>query len=245
MKIATWNVEGVRPRGRERTVYIREAIGRIGADIWILTESHPEFMPAEGYRPLAVSTPAAYRVDGCWVAIWIREDIVGKARALNVEADRSAGACVLRPGGHSLFVFGTVLPWRADARYTQFRGGIAFERALKAQAAEWQLARKEDPDAELCVAGDFNQELGAEGPAGTHVGRVAFDEMLKSQKLTCVTGGDRDPLYALGWGTNVDHILLSNGLRMKERRADIWPKESVLPTMAPDHYGVCITLAEA
>lgn len=75
-------------------------------------------------------------------------------------------------------------------------GGQAFTRSLRLQVTDWAAARATAGVAELCIAGDFNQELRGCGPVGSRAGRDVFDETLEALELLCVTGGVRDPLYA-------------------------------------------------
>jgi len=242
MKIATWNLDCVRPGVGARSARIREALGQVDADVWVLTESHPEFAPADQYERIAVSAPAPDRVNGgCWVAIWVRQGIPAEALVLTGEPERAAGVRIARQAGQSLFVFGTVLPWRGDTRHAKYSGGRAFERALTAQATDWDAARAQSE--ELCIAGDFNQELTANGPVGTRVGREALERILTQRGLSCVTGGNHDPLLARGWRANIDHIVLSPGLSATE--ATIWPEQFPLPKTLSDHHGVWVSVADA
>ena len=80
MKIATWNLDRVRPGLGARSARIREALGHIDADVWVLTESHPQFAPAAEYRHISMSAQAPDRVHGgCWVTIWVRDGIPADA----------------------------------------------------------------------------------------------------------------------------------------------------------------------
>jgi hypothetical protein len=245
MKIATWNLDGVRPGLGARSERIRNHLGRVDADVWVLTESHPEFAPPGGYECSAVSVPAPDRVSGGrWVVIWVRKGHPAEALVLAGEPERATGVCIARPRGRFLFVFGTVLPWRGDTRHTDYRGGRAFVRSLAAQAKDWDAALERHPHGELCIAGDFNQELTANGPVGTRVGREAFDRFLKQRSLRCVTGGNCDPLRARGWPANIDHVLLSRGLSAKGA-VRVWPEQYPLPRNLSDHHGLCVTVVDA
>ena len=97
---------------------------------------------------------------------------------------------------------------------------------------------------ELCIAGDFNQEWGANGPVGTRVGRAAFERILDECRLSCVTGGNLDPLQARGWRATIDHVVLSEGLRVTGSTT-VWPEQYPLPISLSDHHGLCVTIADA
>jgi endonuclease/exonuclease/phosphatase family metal-dependent hydrolase len=78
---------------------------------------------------------------------------------------------------------------------------------------------------------------------GTRVGRAALDNTLAARGLTCVTGGEPDPLRARGWRASIDHVILSAGLR--SQAVEVWPEEFPLSRTLSDHHGVCIRLADA
>ena len=78
MKIATWNLDHVRPGSSERTRNMRAAIEGVGADVWVLTETHSLFSPGEHFEEISHSSLAADRPVGeLWVAIWVRRDDFG------------------------------------------------------------------------------------------------------------------------------------------------------------------------
>jgi endonuclease/exonuclease/phosphatase family metal-dependent hydrolase len=245
MRVATWNLEHVRPGNGARTQRIRDAIDGIAADVWVLTESHPDFVPAPGYVRHAVSAEAPdRRSGGRWVVIWVRTGVDASPLAVTSEPERMAAIQVHRGTRRPLLVFGTVLPWRGDGRRREVRGGQAFAHSLRLQATDWASARAGVPGAELCIAGDFNQELGADGPVGTRVGQSALEETLERLDLECVTGGIRDPLLSRGWRASIDHILISRGIRT-DGTVEIWPEQFPLSGMLSDHHGVCVRVVDA
>ena len=245
MRVATWNLEHVRPGNGVRTQRIRDAIAGIAPDVWVLTESHPDFVPAPGYVRHAVSAEAPDRRNGCrWVVIWVRAGVDALPLVVTGEPERMAAIQVHRGASQPLLVFGTVLPWRGDARRREVRGGQAFAHSLQLQATDWAVARASVPGAELCIAGDLNQELGADGPVGTRIGQAALEETLETLDLECVTGGVRDPLLSRGWRASIDHILISRGLRT-DGTVEIWPEQFPLSGTLSDHHGVCVRVVNA
>jgi endonuclease/exonuclease/phosphatase family metal-dependent hydrolase len=241
MRVATWNLQCARPGYGARSQRLQAALAAVAPDVWVLTESHPDFVPAPGYVRRAVSAEAPDRSGGGrWVVIWARTEIAAEPLAVAREPERAAAVRIRRPGGRELVVFGTVLPWRGDTRHSDVRGGQAFARSLGLQAADWDTV----PGAELCVAGDFNQEFGANGPVGTRAGRAALEAALAARDLACVTGGVHDPLLARGWRANIDHVVVSRGLRTRSV-AEVWPEHFPLPRGLSDHHGVCVSLADA
>jgi hypothetical protein len=245
VNIATWNLDGARPSPGARTSRLLAEIAQVDAGVWILTETHPDFSPGTGYQRVAHSASAPDQAEGgCWVAIWTRMGATAEQIHLDGEPERTAAIRLDRAGSRSLLVFGTVLPWRGDTRHASHRGAGAFERALTAQSADWDAARAMNPDADLCIAGDFNQEWSANGPVGTVRGREALESALRSRNLRCVTGGADDPLATRGWRANIDHVVLSSGLRVQTDATRVWPEDPVPNRNLSDHHGICVTVLD-
>jgi exonuclease III len=243
MKIATWNLDHVRPGSSERTRKINAAIEGVGADVWVLTETHSLFSPGDQFNKISFSSLAGDRPVGeLWVAIWVRREIVASHVEVVGEPHRSAAVRLALGHSRHMVVFGTVLPWRGD-RSTQLRGAAKFEHSLAAQSSCWDGLLGVDDD--LCVIGDFNQELSADGPVGTRRGRIALSTLLQSRGLTCVTANSRDPLLERGWRASIDHVVVSNRLEPRTSVLSIWPNECPLPMGLSDHYGVCVTIPDA
>ena len=243
MKVATWNVEHVRPGVGARTDRIRKSTKRVDADIWILTESHPAFAPSADHRLVAMSGPAPDRRHGeRWVCVWVRRSIEAWHLAIGGERERCAAVIASPVGADQLVVVGTVLPWRGDQRRVGVRGAAAFQRALKLQAAAWQRAIRKFPDAVFVLGGDFNQEIDSGGPVGTAAGRLALISALAALDLTCVTGGAGDPLLKRGWRSSIDHLAVSTRARLRTVVGSPWPDAFPLPSTMPDHHGVQIVV---
>ena len=148
MIIATWNIEHVRPGRGTRTARIRAETERIGADVWILTESHPVFSPSDRHRLVAISSPAPDRPRGeRWVCVWVSKDLTARHIEVGGERERCAAAVIYSGKIPAVVAIGTVLPWRGDRRRKASRGTVAFLRALKVQSAAWQRAMRAFPDA--------------------------------------------------------------------------------------------------
>jgi endonuclease/exonuclease/phosphatase family metal-dependent hydrolase len=243
VRIATWNVNRARPSNGARSSRVRGALAAIDADLLVLTECHPEFLEGTGYEPLAASSEASDATDGCrWVMIYGRRSDPSQTTPIEPtgEPDRSAAVMVTIPGFPRLILFGTVLPWRSDTRFDHLRGANAFQHALRAQAADWRTAAASHSDAELCVAGDFNQELDSNGPVGTRIGRETLRTVVADLKLVPSCGA-ADPLEPYGV-RSIDHILVSPGLAGRCRETNVWP-EGALQRNVSDHHGVVLSLA--
>jgi hypothetical protein len=245
MKFATWNLERVRPGVGVRSERIRGAIASVDADVWILTETHSRFELPDPFVGVAASAPAVDRKDGeQWVSIWARRELGAQPLAVTGEPGRSAALLIPRSRGDALLVFGTVLPWRGD-RTTPLRGADRFIAALAAQAADWRRLAAGHQAGSVCVAGDFNQELSANGPVGTGHGRAALRETLEDGGLTCVTADAGDPLLARKWRASIDHVALSTSRSNGARVSAVWPDHFPLGTSWPDHHGVCVDAPDA
>ena len=243
MKIATWNLDHVRPDSSGRTRRIHAAIEVVGADVWVLTETHSLFSPGDHFEGVSLSSLAGDRPVGeRWVAIWVRREIVASHVQIAGEPHRSAAVRLALGRNRHIVVFGTVLPWRGD-RSTELRGAAKFEQSLTAQSSDWDGLLGVGDD--LCVIGDFNQELSADGPVGTRRGRIALSTLLQLRGLTCVTANGRDPLLERGWRASIDHVVVSNRLEARTSVILIWPNEFPLPKGLSDHHGVCVTISDA
>lgn len=244
MHLATWNLECAVPSELTRLGRLRAAMAEVRADVWVLTEAHPDVAPGPEYDRVACSAPAPDReAGGCWVVLWIRRGLTAHALTPPGDPERAAAMLVERAEGRPLLVAGSVLPWRSDQRHPDLRGGKAFAHALCAQAAGWAELRQQYPQAELAVLGDLNQELDAPGPVGTRVGQDALADVLEKSGLRCVTGGADDPLRTRGWPASIDHVLLSAGLQ-PIGAPHVWPDVCPPPRGLSDHHGVSVVVTD-
>lgn len=239
MRLATWNLGRCRPGSSARAATLLDLMARIGADVWVLTETHRDFPPGPGYRLVAHSADAPDRAAGqgeCWVAVWSR--LPAERVELTADLERVAAARV----DGAVVVVGTVLPWLADGRDPGLRGEAAFRTRLAEQAADWR--RLGASPGGLCVAGDFNQDpLPAGHYYGSAGGREALRAALTGAGLECLTGGADDPLSGSPGLACVDHICVG-GLRARGGpRSSVWPAPGELPRGLTDHYGVWADVA--
>lgn len=242
-RIATWNLNRVRP-GEPRGQRVRRQLGQQQVDVWILTETSTQLSPGPGWHGVFSAPRSKARVDERWVAVWTR----GEApEVTTADPDRTSAARVRLPGGIELIVYGTVLPWLGSPwQEHPSRGGAAFAAALEAQAADWQRLRRDHPDALLCVAGDFNQDLNDKHYYGSGRGRQKLRETLEGAGLVCLTGGDRDPVAAVTHGErgNIDHICVSHELAGGDPRSWAWPGSHDGLRGLSDHFGIGVVLSD-
>jgi hypothetical protein len=192
----------------------------VDADVWVLTESHAQVAPGDGYRRIAQSgRDHATDAEESWVALWSR---VGGTPVITTDRDRTAAIEVAFGPDRSLVVFGTVLPW-LGSRWRNFpaANSVAFGASLAEQVSDWERIQAEDPRRELCVAGDFNQDLLAAGHYyGSKVGRAAVRSALNTAMLSCPTSDPADVVYhhTAGRAAGIDHICISAGLPPRTQR---------------------------
>lgn len=240
----------MRPGTGPRTRRIRNATEEVDADVWVLTETHPMFLPSEDHSLVTASDVPVEPLEGKlrerrWVSIYVRSGIAATPLPVAGQPDRCVAALIQRPGGMQLLVIGTVLPWRGDRRNPDATGGAGFVSGLNEQAAEWERLKKKHSSASACVAGDFNQEADRTGPVGTPAGLVALTQAMSRLGLSIVTSGDADPLRQRKWRTSIDHVAVAADLVERVTIGDPWPPEYPLPRTLPDHHGVRVSIAGA
>lgn len=217
----------------------------VDADIWVLTESHNRVAPGEGHQLIARSGRAdATDGDESWVALWSR---IGGTPVITTDRDRTAAAEITLGPVRSLVVFGTVLPWLGSPwGNVAAANGAAFSASLAVQVADWKRLRAAQPSRELCIAGDFNQDLLTTGHYyGSKAGRAAVRSALHSSSMSCPTSDPSDAVHhhTAGRAAGIDHICISAGLSTVNDAAHVWPAPEARGATLSDHFGVCITVA--
>jgi hypothetical protein len=212
----------------------------VDADVWVLTETHRDLAPSPAHALAAHSGPAPDRKADrgeVWVAIWSRLPVIGSCQT--ADPARTAAARVLFAPDRPVIIHGTVLPWRADRARRPLGGAAAFAAALAEQAADWDRWRAEFPDHALCVAGDFNQELGGRCWVGSREGHRLIQNRLDGAGLVCVTGGTGDAVLALRGTPGIDHLCVGPGLGSAGRPpSTAWAGTTTDGVRLSDHYGV-------
>lgn len=238
MRIATWNLDRSRPGIKRKRQ--QDAMAQIkDIDVWVLTESFRDLAPGPDYELKSYSSDAVLDRDSehgeCWVTIWTRKDAAIKVQ-LKADLERAAAVRLVDSG---VVVVGTVLPWLTDDRHPEVRGEAAFLARLSEQSEDW-LRLRDEASGELCVAGDFNQDLLSEGHYyGSGGGRTALRDAFHKCGLDCLTGGKDDPLAGHAGLASVDHIAITGLRAVGERRSTVWPAPGTLNrTLLSDHYGV-------
>ena len=238
-RIATWNLE--RAANARRRADAQHRMAEMDADVWVLTESRRDLSPGTDYRLVAESAPRDDAdADERWVTIWTRVE-GGSPRATR---DDQFTACASIGG--LLNVYGTVLPWRGSTwRGHPSANAEAYIAALSVQHEDWRELR--DEPAELCVAGDFNQDLSVRSYYWSLKARAYLEFALRECDLVATTAAPNDPVWQLtgGEAACIDHVCLSAGLLRRLSGAPIaWRPERDGRNIS-DHPGVAVTLTEA
>lgn len=249
MRIATWNLRRPGDLASKRgQALLRRMSETKDVDVWVLTETHDSISPGEGYIGTATNgTDREQRPGEQWTMIWSRLPVLNREST----EDSIRTVCVRVATRHfgPMLVYGTVLPWRADQRWLPLRGGAAFERVLQEQESDWQRLRHKYPDDLLCVAGDFNQNLGPRlYSGGTALGRSALRRALSNALLDCLTGDDHDPVAELTGNVrcNIDHICLdSRVVTSSDVSRGAWPSTTTELKGLSDHFGVWVEVKGA
>jgi len=184
---------------------------------------------------VASSSPAPDRTDQeRWTLIWVRDL---EAEQLQTRDGERTACARIEDQGSSLTLDGTVLPWLSDLRRDPLRGSRAFCAAVDDQLQDWIDVRTEDPRSLLCVAGDFNQDLGASHYYGSRIGKQHLRASLQFAGLRCCTAGDLDPVHPSTGRQSIDHLMLDERIRMTGK-AVAWPDYEGVGKRLSDHYGV-------
>ena len=94
----------------------------------------------------------------------------------------------------------------------------------------------------------MNQDLLAVGHYyGSAVGRARLRAALANVGLTCVTGGEGDPVRRHdGVRASIDHVCLAGTWAAESGGAHdvvVWPEAPLPASRLSDHYGVAVTFA--
>ncbi|QQE65128.1 hypothetical protein GFS31_18130 [Leptolyngbya sp. BL0902] len=248
MKIATWNLERAQPSTPQAQAQ-RHWIDHTDADLWIFTETHPEFTLA-GYRSV-ISDRVEAGANGCrdethWIHLAVREhDLRSVLPLMTADPERTACALIDLDSGGQCLVYGTVLPWLGSSwRGYSGKAGESFLAALAVQQADWQRLRQRYPNTLLIVAGDFNQDLNVLPYYGSRRTKQALRQALLEADLECLTFGDNDPVRRLinGQHSNIDHICMTDDPQLEIQRTFAWPEGLEELRGLSDHFGVGIEI---
>lgn len=238
MRIATWNLERPTPRQVRRRARLDQWLTEIYADVWVLTETHDCVSPGDAFACVCTEeTDRPGEPGERWTAIWSRHPI--ERVPLSNDPARCVAALVRPPHRVPLVVYGTVLPWRGSTwRGTTSKGAAAFKAALEGQLADWLKLRQMFPDAVLCVAGDFNQDLSDRHYYWSLEAKAALRQALATAGLVCTTADPHDPVRARApERASIDHVCVTEGTFANHV---VWPAGDSPTKSVSDHFGVAV-----
>ena len=134
MRIAMWNVQ--RPTSSDKRARLIDWVGRINADVWVLTDTHVELRPSTKHT--AVHSSSGEHTSEVAVAIWSRYPM----RQLPVTTDpaHAVAALLTLPDSSECVVYGVA-------------------SLSEAYRPEWLELRRQHPAAEFCLVGQFNSDV--------------------------------------------------------------------------------------
>ena len=240
MRIATWNLESSKALSPARKDSFRQAMAKVNADIWVLTETWFSFGPGDGYSMVAQSSMAEDLKawpDRCWVSIWAKSSFDSRSQVICSQPDRMACGRIEIPGQMDIVAVGTVLPWVSDKN---FLGTYGFCRAVGDQEVDWA---PQQTGPELCaylVAGDFNQSFPHVSRYGSSEGEIAVNNVLKKHDQLCLT----EKRVLPSGKPMIDHICFSQTAIKPDSvpNVDIWETPSINGKPITDHVGVFVDL---
>jgi len=234
VRIGTWNVEYAYER---RLDALRRVLSTNAADIWILTETHDDLVPPDcPYFLHSDARPknwSGIRPGSRWVSIWSRYPVIGEVGRPQADRERTVSALLDIGAGRSMLVYGTVMPWKGDREKFDWS---EHHRVIPEQCAEWRELAQAYREAELCIAGDFNTDLGTGSYYGTKEGIGALRAGFAACNTFCATEPSRFPVGLLEYPP-IDHIALSRRHEGTTSIIAAWPANKA--TLS-DHSGVVI-----
>lgn len=230
MKIATWNLESINRLTPGREDAFLNAMEKVEADVWVLTETWTDFKLLPGYELVAQSSKARdLSPERRWVSIWARSCLTCEQLTIQSQPDRMACVRIVQPSQRDVVLVGTVLPWPGDKLWP---GATGFCNALADQASDWTRLQEYNEAGSFLVAGDFNQAI----PYQRWYGSKQAAKALKDQDLVCLTPGS-DPLTGK---PRIDHLCIGrDGLRPPVlRQVGTWEIPRLAGKPITDHSGV-------
>lgn len=244
MKIITWNLERPRLRSPKNSRRI-ERILESEPDIALLTETHEAIDLGRGYKAVSTApSPRKPREGEAVAAIWFRTDRYSQGRRFETTDPREAVCVELLSPQRKIMAYASIIPYHG---YKGPNGASSaweeHEKAIEWHRKDWTRLRREYPDHELVVGGDFNQARDGVGQYGNADVRCLLTDAFKAAELTCVTEEDFVASGKLAGRHSVDHICLSSSLAEAVCHVDAWEgtEEGV---KLSDHNGVAVEIGK-
>ncbi len=129
------------------------------------------------------------------------------------------------------------MPWKGDRGKQDWSEHHAL---VPQQVAEWRGLSERYPDAALCVAGDFNTDMGTGSYYGTARGIAMLRAGLPDCRLFCATEMARVPASLLQYPP-IDHIAVPSAWESTTSVVSAWPAQK---GVLSDHSGLVIEVAK-
>lgn len=242
MRIATWNLERPDPADSVRNQARMEQIREVGADIWILTETHEVIDLSATHQGVATEpSPRKPRPGESCATIWSRWPVLRRIPT----SEPSEAVCVeiSHPDGPVL-VYGSIIAyagykgpdgtspmWEQHYRYIEWHG------------RDWLKLRAQFPNHPLITGGDYNQNRDGARWYGTRKGRDMLGAELESGGLRCVTEEDFVASGKLRDRHTVDHICLDAAWAQQVVSVTPWERERSDGLQLSDHSGILVEIA--
>jgi exonuclease III len=238
MRIGTWNVEYAYAR---RLAALREVITANSADIWVLTETHDDLAPPDcqfaAHSEQRPKNWSGIRPGSRWVSIWSRYPIIAEVSLSRADRERTVAVLLDLGEGRTTLVYGTVMPWKGDGEKFDWS---EHHRVIPEQCAEWLELKQTYSKAKICVAGDFNTDMGSGSYYGTKHGIAALHAGLVACDAFCATDPARFPTGLLPYPL-IDHIALPIEDLDSTSVIAAWPADK---KALSDHSGVIVEVKD-
>jgi len=206
------------------------------ADVWVLAETHDSLTPGEGYDGFQSDQrlPASAQVvlGSRWVTIWVRKTLESIERQVT-NSSRTV-ACEIQTTQGPLIVFGTVMPWYGDIV------DVSYSDEVAVQSKDWATLRV-NHGAHLCVAGDFNVNIGGNHYYGKKRNREQLELAMKRNGLKVLTNYESTKAIKPDFGI-IDHVAVSEEIGTRRGHPTLIEKRNQYDEPLSDHVGVVVKL---
>jgi len=243
LSIINWNINRAVPFS-PRASRLHSYFDQFEADIIVLTETHQEFCPCEGYYGVHSGTPDYSHSDGEHMcSIWTKTTLEPLNEYLTDPARCTAGRTLLADN-RSIVICAIVLPWFGDIwQGHSSKGSQAFQKALDMYRKDWSRLRKQFPEDDFILVGDFNQDLISKHYYGSKEQKSILRDVLLSDSLVPLTADENDPVYRDSPPhACIDHICISAKSRFILESVARWPDAHVPDLALSDHFAITAKL---
>jgi len=243
LSITNWNINRATP-STPQSKRLKIYFDGFAPDIIILTETHEEFIPIEGYFGIHSGTPDYSHADGeRMCSIWSKVPVEPLNDYMSDPARCTAGRIILTEN-HAIVVCAIVLPWGGDRWQGHSpRDGNAFQKALDTYRVDWRILRAQFPNDDFILAGDFNQDLIADHYYGSKDQKRIMREALLKDDLKPLTADTNDPVYRDSPPhACIDHICISEPSGFTLDSVVRWPDTPAPDLAFSDHFAITAKL---